>query len=85
MREFSHSHHHRIQSIKANNYHRPRFITGHAINIGMLGLALILTTTNIVYCKWENRMRETGRRDHRLQEEPEEMLGYRHPQFKYTI
>ncbi|KAF2181650.1 MFS general substrate transporter [Zopfia rhizophila CBS 207.26] len=63
----------------------PRYITGHAINIGMLGLALILTTTNILYCKWENRMRATGKRDYRLQEEDEGMLGYRHPYFKYTI
>ncbi|KAF1957524.1 MFS general substrate transporter, partial [Byssothecium circinans] len=57
----------------------PRYITGHAINIGMLGLALLLTSTNIVYCKWENKKRANGERNHRLQEEDEGQLGYRHP------
>ncbi|KAF2676750.1 MFS general substrate transporter [Lentithecium fluviatile CBS 122367] len=63
----------------------PRYITGHAINIGMLGLALVLTSVNILYCRWENNKRASGKRDYRLREEKEEMLGYRHPQFKYTI
>jgi hypothetical protein len=63
----------------------PRFVTGHAINIGMLGLALVLTTVNIFYCRWENYKRESGQREYRLQEEDESMLGYRHPQFRYTI
>ncbi|KAF2738575.1 MFS general substrate transporter [Polyplosphaeria fusca] len=63
----------------------PRYTTGHAINIGMLGLALILTSINIVYCRWENQKRASGERDYRLREEDEAMLGYRHPHFKYTI
>ncbi|KAJ4302852.1 hypothetical protein N0V90_001743 [Kalmusia sp. IMI 367209] len=63
----------------------PRYITGHAINIGMLGLALLLTAANIWYCKWENQKRANGKRDHRLRETSEEMLGYRHPRFQYTI
>jgi hypothetical protein len=68
-----------------NQCFSPRYITGHAINIGMLCLALILVTAAIIYCKWENKKRASGARDHRLQEESEEMLGYRHPHFKYTI
>lgn len=40
---------------------------------------------NITYCLWENRKRATGKRDHRLQEGDEGMLGYRHPDFKYTL
>lgn len=63
----------------------PRYITGHAINIGMLGLALVLTTINIFYCQWENKKRASGERDYRLREEDEERLGYRHPHFKYTV
>ncbi|EOD46495.1 Major facilitator superfamily [Neofusicoccum parvum] len=63
----------------------PRYTTGHAINIGVLCLSLLLSTTNILYCLWENRKRATGKRDHRLQEGDEGMLGYRHPEFKYTI
>ncbi|KAF9734008.1 hypothetical protein PMIN01_08351 [Paraphaeosphaeria minitans] len=33
----------------------PRYTTGHAINIGMLGLALISIAGNIWYCKWEKQ------------------------------
>lgn len=51
----------------------------------MLRLALILTIFNIWYCKWENRKRETGKRDVRLQQEDEALLGDRHPRFKYTV
>jgi hypothetical protein len=63
----------------------PKYTTGHAINIGMLCMSLMLSTTLILYCKWENKQREEGKRDHRLQETSEDMLGYRHPKFKYTI
>jgi hypothetical protein len=65
--------------------YRPRYIKGHSINIGMLCLAIALVSVTIVYCKWENGKRASGARDHRLQEESEAMLGYRHPDFKYTI
>jgi hypothetical protein len=64
---------------------RPRYYTGHAINIGMLVLSICLSIGNIVYCKWENNKRATGQRDSRLLEGDEGMLGYRHPHFKYTI
>jgi hypothetical protein len=64
---------------------RPHYTTGHAINIGMLGLSLVLTVINTLYCRWENRKRANGERDYRLSEEKEEMLGYRHPRFEYTI
>jgi hypothetical protein len=63
----------------------PRYITGHAINLGVLGTALVCTAFMIVYQKAENRKREQGKRDYRLQEEDEGMLGYRHPRFKYTV
>jgi hypothetical protein len=71
--------------------HRPKYTTGHAINIGMLCFSIILSITLIFYCRWENRQRTEGKRDHRLQGgsgregEREEMLGYRHPKFLYTI
>ena len=64
---------------------RPDYTTGHSINIGMLGLSLILSTTTIAYAKYENRKRENGERDHRLLNEDPSMLGYRHPDFRYTI
>lgn len=63
----------------------PYYITGHAINIGAIGISLILTAGNLLYIRWENSMREHGKRDHRLQETRENELGYRHPAFRYTL
>ncbi|THV91100.1 MFS general substrate transporter [Aureobasidium pullulans] len=63
----------------------PRYITGHAINIGMLCMALIITSWMLVYCSWENKKRAKGGRDYRLAKEDESMLGYKHPSFRYTL
>ncbi|KAK4969888.1 hypothetical protein LTR66_011624 [Elasticomyces elasticus] len=65
----------------------PRFHTGHAINIGMLCFSLLITSTMLVYTSWENRKRARGGRDYRLTDGKVEqgMLGYRHPNFKYTL
>jgi hypothetical protein len=62
----------------------PRYITGHAINIGVLVLTLIVTSVTMLYCKIENGKRERGERDDRLQGD-EGLLGHRHPRFRYTI
>ena len=64
---------------------RPHFRVGHSINIGMLVLSLILTTTTILYVKWENGKRSRGERDDRLALGDEGLLGDRHPSFRYTI
>ena len=64
---------------------KPDYTTGHFINLGMLVLSLALATTHILYVKWENRKRENGGRDYRLDEGDEGMLGYKHPSFRYTI
>jgi hypothetical protein len=48
-------------------------------------MSLIITTILLFYCKWENGKRAAGKRDDRLQQEHPEMLGYRHPEFKYTL
>jgi len=63
----------------------PRYTTGHAINLGLLGLCLIATTGTIFYCKWENRKRDRGERDYRLTDGNADLLGYRHPNFRYTL
>lgn len=63
----------------------PRYITGHAINLGTLGAALVCTAALILYQKAENRKREQGKRDYRLEEEDEALLGYKHPRFRYTV
>ena len=63
----------------------PRYKAGHAINLGMLALCLVVTSITMGYCKWENRMREMGKRNGRLLEGNVEDLGHRHPDFRYTV
>jgi hypothetical protein len=63
----------------------PLYTTGHAINIGAIGLSLCLTLGNLAYIRWENSARASGKRDDRLQGSRENELGYRHPAFRYTL
>lgn len=64
----------------------PRYIKGHAINLGVIGLIMIVTSCNMAYIAWENRVRARGGRDQRLTgNEKESDLGYRHPNFRYAI
>ncbi|GAB7330394.1 hypothetical protein MBLNU13_g02014t1 [Cladosporium sp. NU13] len=63
----------------------PLYTTGHAINIGAIGLSLCLTLGNLAYIRWENAARASGKRDDRLQGSRENELGYRHPAFRYTL
>lgn len=65
----------------------PRYRKGHFINMGAEIIVCLLGVAGILYVKWENRQRNQGKRDHRLQglTTPEEIedLGYRHPSFRY--
>ncbi|KAE8451398.1 hypothetical protein EG329_004027 [Mollisiaceae sp. DMI_Dod_QoI] len=64
---------------------KPLYKRGHYINVGASCLAGLLAVVAIVYTKWENRMREQGKRDGRLaglSEEEKIELGYRHPEFR---
>ncbi|MCJ1343390.1 hypothetical protein MMC31_001583 [Peltigera leucophlebia] len=63
----------------------PDYVTGHAINIGMLFLSLFVTTCTIIYVKWENRKRAIGGRDNLLNSAGVDLLGHKHPRFRYTI
>lgn len=63
----------------------PNYVSGHSINIGMLGSTIVVTLVTMAYCKWENGKRKRGERDGRLAEGEEGMLGYRHPSFRYTL
>jgi len=64
----------------------PKYPTGHTINLaGQIGVC-VLALGGIAYCKWENRQRDMGKRDHRLNglsEDDIKELGYRHPSFRY--
>lgn len=60
----------------------PKYMTGHAININMLSLSLLLT---IIYVKWENRKRANGERDNFIDSVFKDALGHTHPSFRYTV
>ena len=64
----------------------PKYPTGHTINLAGQCCVLVLAVSGICYSKWENRQRDLGKRDHRLNGLSEEQirdLGYRHPEFRY--
>ncbi|KAI0977315.1 major facilitator superfamily domain-containing protein [Xylaria arbuscula] len=64
----------------------PDFHIGHSINFAAQVVVLFLATFGILYCLRENRIRERGGRDNRLEgltEEEKVDLGYRHPDFRY--
>ncbi|BGP14513.1 hypothetical protein JCM10213v2_002462 [Rhodosporidiobolus nylandii] len=66
----------------------PRYIPGHSFNLfcaaGAASIALLL----MFYCQRENRQREAGRRDSRLDGKSEEeikALGHRHPNYRLMV
>jgi len=65
----------------------PRYRKGHFINMGAEIIVCLLGIIGILYVKWENKQRDQGKRDHRLQgvatKREKEDLGYRHPSFRY--
>ncbi|GAM35423.1 hypothetical protein TCE0_017r03743 [Talaromyces pinophilus] len=63
----------------------PDYTLGHSVSLGSLVLCIITVLLQILYCRWENKQRENGSRDHRLHEGSEHWLGHRHPAFRYTI
>ncbi|MCJ1248143.1 hypothetical protein MMC30_005358 [Trapelia coarctata] len=62
----------------------PHYVTGHCINIGFLALAIVLTIITLAYINIENRKRARGERNDRLTQGDEGVLGYRHPEFRYS-
>lgn len=65
-------------------WNSPDYILGHSINLGALVLAIITVVLGMLYNLWENRKRDRGDRDHRLNED-QSRLGHRHPHYRYTI
>ncbi|TDZ16112.1 putative transporter [Colletotrichum orbiculare MAFF 240422] len=72
----------------------PQYIKGHSINMGCLFGLLIIGYVLPAYMKWENRKRERGERDYRLDEsrrggmsaeEHEFRLGWLHPSFRFVF
>ena len=64
----------------------PRYTLGHSLNLGAIVLTLIGVSANILYIKWENAARKAGKRNDRFKRVRQgNQLGYRHPDFRYTL
>lgn len=66
----------------------PAFRTGHAINVGSGSSIILLCVLMILYIRWENKKRQDGKRDYRLQkfandDDASAYLGDLHPRFRY--
>ncbi|KAM0747689.1 MFS general substrate transporter [Meredithblackwellia eburnea MCA 4105] len=58
--------------------------TGAKVTIIFSAVGALITVGHWVYCKWENKQRALGKRDHRLEgltEKEAELLGNLHPRF----
>ncbi|KAL2607440.1 hypothetical protein R1flu_026013 [Riccia fluitans] len=80
-----------LQGVVSSNIYRakdaPHYLTGHAVSLAVLGLALIGTVFLWVRLGTENRKRERGERNYRIKtgtDEEKLALGDLHPDFRYT-
>ncbi|OQV02768.1 hypothetical protein CLAIMM_07910 [Cladophialophora immunda] len=63
----------------------PKYTMGHSINIGAACLFCTMTALTMFYCSWENKQREKGARDWRLEQQDPARLGHLHPEFRYSL
>lgn len=66
----------------------PRYVPGNALNVGGACTAIMLALFLRYYAQRENKLRDEGRRDHRLEglnQDQIDALGNRHPQFRYLL
>lgn len=64
----------------------PDFLPGNALNVGASCAIVIMVALLTLYLRNENKRREEGKRDNRLDALPlgeQELLGHNHPAFRY--
>jgi fucose permease len=61
---------------------RPTYPTGYGVSLGLLGICGIACTVLYWFVQVENKKRERGERDYRLQKEDWDNLGDDHPGFR---
>lgn len=67
----------------APNYHK-----GNSINLAAAVAVIVFTSIGMYYLHHENKKRDHGGRDYRLEGKTDEEirdLGYRHPNFRYQL
>jgi len=65
----------------------PNYIPGNAINVATTTIVFFIGAFLTWYVRWENRRREAGKLDYRLEgltEREAELLGHKHPAFRYV-
>ncbi|KAF2266179.1 MFS general substrate transporter [Lojkania enalia] len=62
----------------------PKYPTGYGVSLGMLWICGAACVSLFFLVKSENRKRDRGERDHRLEEEDADNLGDDHPHFRLT-
>ncbi|KXJ92543.1 major facilitator superfamily domain-containing protein [Microdochium bolleyi] len=63
----------------------PRFVTGYGVSLGVIVLCMVTCTVFFFGLRAENKKRDRGDRDHRLQEEDADNLGDDHPDWRYAL
>lgn len=62
----------------------PAYPAGYGTSLGLVWLCGIGCTIFLVGVMWENKRRERGERDYRLEGEDADNLGDDHPHFRFT-
>ena len=62
----------------------PAYPTGYGTSLGLIWMTAICCTALLLGLMWENRLRDRGGRDYRLEEEDSDNLGDDHPRFRFT-
>ncbi|TEB22549.1 MFS general substrate transporter [Coprinellus micaceus] len=66
----------------------PDYRKGNLANLSCCSAIVVIVSLTALYVRWENKKRERGERDHRVEGKTEDELrnlGYKHPQFRYQI
>jgi len=63
---------------------RPFYETGYGTALGLLWVTAISCTVLLLGVMWENKKRDRGERDYRLEEPDADNLGDDHPHFRFT-
>jgi hypothetical protein len=64
---------------------KPRYPTGFGVSLGLLWICAVTSTIFLLGMRWENKRRDAGERDSRLDGEDGDNLGDDHPNFRYTF
>ena len=70
------------------NRDAPNFLPGNGLNVGASCAIVVMVAALTWYLRNENKKRDEGVRDHRLDALPvgeQELLGHRHPAFRYRF